>query len=157
MPRAKESHCDCELVWGEPAGAPNAAVPGLRGPCYTEAMDMERAVEFCIEQQAKLFAGLERMREEVREEMREEREEMRQRQDVLQTFVERIAQSQLNLTEHVNDFQRQISAIVLTIAEEQKRLANEQARLAEAQRHTQESLNTLIAVVDGIVRRPPQQ
>ncbi len=44
--------------------------------------------------------------------MRKEREETRQRQNVVQTFVESIAQAQFKLTEHVNDFQRQISAIV---------------------------------------------
>jgi len=35
-------------------------------------------------------------------------------------------------------------------------LTVEQTRLTEAQRHTDESLNALIAVVDDIIRRPKQ-
>lgn len=86
------------------------------------------------------------------------------------SFVKRIAQQQLELTEHVGHFQREISAAVLALAEEQKRLAEAHtrleeaharmeeahARLEEAQRHTEERLNALISVVDGIVRQPPQ-
>ena len=66
------------------------------------------------------------------------------------------------LTQHVDHFQREISAAVIALAEEQKRLAQEQRRLAEAQtrlteaqQHTEERLNGLIGVVDGMIRRPP--
>ena len=98
-------------------------------------MDIEKTMEFILGQQAKFAAGL---------------EEMRERQGVLQSFVERIAQQQLDLTQHVNHFQREISAAVLAIAEAQRQLTEEHARLEEAQRHTEERLNR-------IVRRLPAQ
>lgn len=127
---------------------------GRRRTCYTEAvLDVEKTMEFILGQQAKFFAALE-----------ESRRDMRDRDATMRSFVETIARQQLELTEHVNYFQREISAAVLAIAEQQKllaeeqrRLAEQQALLAEAQRHTEERLNALIVVVDGIVRRPPQQ
>ena len=105
-------------------------------------MDLERAVEFCLEQQIRLAAGLDEVRH----------------------LLGRVAQQQMELTQHVNHFQQEISTAVLAIAEQQKllaaaqaHLAAEQARLAEQVRHTEERLNALIDVVDGIVRRRPPQ
>jgi chromosome segregation ATPase len=126
-------------------------------------MDIERTIEFILGQQAKFAAGLEEMR----------------------SLVGRLAQQQLDLVEHVDHFQREITAATLAIAEEQRRLTEEQrhmaeeqrrlteeqrrlteaqrrlteaqTRLEEAQRHTEERLNALIAVVDDLVRRRPPQ
>lgn len=104
-------------------------------------MDFERTTEFVLQQQAKFAADLAEMG----------------------SFVKRIAQQQLELTEHVGHFQREISAAVLALAEAHTRLEEAHARLEEAharleeaQRHTEERLNALIGVVDGIVRRAPQ-
>src|SRR5688572_13239380 len=104
-------------------------------------MDLQRAMEVLLENQGRFFSGLEELR----------------------SLVGRIAQQQLDLIQHVDRFQGEISSVVLAIAHEQKRLAEEQRRLAEeqtrlteAQRHTDESLNALIAVVDDIIRRPKQ-
>ena len=92
-----------------------------------------------MEQQAKLFTGLEELR----------------------SLVGRIASQQIELIQHVGRFQEGIHRSVLAIAEQQKLLTEqqkllteEQRRLAEAQRHTEERLNALITVVDGIVRGP---
>ena len=80
----------------------------------------------------------------------------------LESLFRRLAEQQIVLTQHVDHFQREISAAVIALAEEQKRLAQEQRRLAEAQtrlteaqQHTEERLNGLIGVVDGMIRRPP--
>lgn len=82
------------------------------------------------------------------------------------SLVGRLAEQRLALTEHVDRFQREISAAVLALAEgmkegfarlteEQRRLADAQRRLTEAQQHTEEKLNALITVVDGLIHRPP--
>ncbi|HYM09104.1 MAG TPA: hypothetical protein VEU62_00150 [Bryobacterales bacterium] len=89
------------------------------------------------------------------------------------SLVGRLAEQRLALTQHVDRFQREISVAVLALAEgqkllqdevregfrrlteEQQRLAEAQRRLAELQQHTEEKLNALIAVVDGMIRRPP--
>lgn len=111
-------------------------------------MDFERTAEFILQQQAKFAADMAEMG----------------------SFVARIAQQQLEMTQHVNHFHQEIGAAVLAIAEQQKLLAEAHTRLEEAharmeeahakledaQRHTEERLNALIGVVDGIVRRPPQ-
>ena len=91
----------------------------------------------------------------------------------LESLFRRLAEQQIVLTQHVDHFQREISSAVRALAEgqklmqeemragfrylleEQKRLAEAQARLTEAQQHTEERLNGLIGVVDGMIRRPP--
>jgi len=104
-------------------------------------MEVERTIQFILEQQAKFWAGL---------------EEMRSREAELRTLVGQVAQHQLELTQHVDRIQREFSGIMMALAEEQKRLAEEQRLLAESQRHTDERLNALIEIVNGLVRRRPQ-
>ena len=110
-------------------------------------MDTERTIQFILENQARVSAQM---------------GEFSTRMNQLQDLVERIARQQVELNDHVNDFQRGISAAVMAIAEEQLRLTQEQLRLAreqrllaEAQRHTEERLNALITVVDGLIPRRP--
>ncbi len=43
------------------------------------------------------------------------------------------------------------------VAKSHERLAESERRLAEAQAATEEKLHALIAVVDGIVRKPPPE
>ena len=104
-------------------------------------MEVERTIEFILDQQAKFWTGL---------------EEMRGRQAEHERFVLRLAEHQLELTQNVERIQREFSGMMLTLAEEQKRLAEEQRLLAESQRHTDERLNALIEIVNGLVRRRPQ-
>jgi len=98
-------------------------------------MDVERTMEFILEQQAKFWAGLQQTREEQAE---------------LRSLVLRLAEQQLGLTQHLSQFQQETHAAIRALAEGQR-------ALIEAQRHTDGRLDALIAVVDGVVRRLPQQ
>jgi len=104
-------------------------------------MDLQKTIEFILEQQARSAS----------------------RQEALEALVYRMAQQQQELINHFDHFQHEMTAIQLTIVQEQKRLAEaqarlteEQGRLAQAQRHTEERLNALIAVVDGMIRDRPR-
>ena len=112
-------------------------------------MDVERTLEFILENQAKFSAQM----------------------GELESLVGRIAQQQLDLGQHVDRFQRGVSDAVMALAEAQRHLAEEQQRLAEtqrhlaeeqqrlteAQRHTEERLNALISIVDGLIPRHPAE
>ncbi|MBI3698493.1 MAG: hypothetical protein HY238_27085 [Acidobacteria bacterium] len=99
-------------------------------------MDLEKTIEFILENQAKTSAQV----GEVSAQMGQLTAYVSQ----LQSLVGRIAQQQLELTQHMNEFQQGISAAFVA--------------LAEAQRHTDERMDALVAVVDDLVRRrPPQQ
>ena len=93
-------------------------------------------MEFILDQQAKFAAGMEDLRGQVAE-LTSGLDQTHRDQAAIQAIVGRLAEQQL-----------QLSNIVLAISQEQK-------RLVEAQRHTDERLNTLIDIVDGMVRRPP--
>ena len=105
-------------------------------------MDVERTMEFILEQQAKFWAGLQEMREQQAA-MQKEQAAWRQDHAELRSLVVRLAEHQLGLAQHFDQFQQETRAALLT--------------LAETQQHTDERLNALIAVVDGVVRRLPQQ
>ena len=98
-------------------------------------MDVERTLEFILENQAKFSAQM----------------------GELESLVGRIAQQQLDLVQHVDRFQRGVSDAVMALAEAQRHLAEEQQRLTEAQRHTEERLNALISIVDGLIPRRPAE
>jgi len=93
-------------------------------------MDIERTVEFILQQQATFSAQMDVLGSRMGE--------MQSGMTELRSLVVRLAEQQLALTQHVDHFQREISAAVLAIA--------------EAQRHTDERLNALISVVNGLVR-----
>lgn len=112
-----------------------------------KAVDIERTMEFILQQQAKFFAGM--------EEMRLRDEEARRRQDTfdqrLNSFVEKqekvnmaLGKAMLGLTDH-------IERLTAAQAATDERLN----RLTAAQSATDDRLNALIGVVDDIVRRPP--
>jgi septal ring factor EnvC (AmiA/AmiB activator) len=92
-------------------------------------------MEFILEQQAKLWAGLQQTREEQAE---------------LRSLVVRLAEHQLGLAQHLDQFQQETRTALVAVAEAQR-------QTAEALQHTDERLNALITVVDGVVRRLPQQ
>lgn len=119
-------------------------------------MDIERSVQFILENQARVSAQM---------------GELSTGMIQLQSLVGRIAQQQSDLVQQVDQFQRGVGDAVIAIAEEQKRLTGEQRRLteeqrrlteeqrrlAEAQRHTEERLNALITIADGLIPRRPTQ
>jgi hypothetical protein len=98
-------------------------------PRYHEAVDVEKTIEFILEQQAKFAAGLEQLQEQ-----------MRQQGQINMAFGKAL----LGVTEHID----RLAAAQATTDERLN-------RLVDAQAATDERLNALIAVVDGIVRRPP--
>ena len=98
-------------------------------------MDIERTLEFILENQAKFSSQM----------------------GELESLVGRIAQQQLDLGQHVDRFQRGVSDAVMALAEAQRHLAEEQQRLTEAQRHTEERLNALISIVDGLIPHRPAE
>ena len=114
---------------------------------YPEAVDVEKTIEFILDQQAKFFAGLNEMRQEMRE------------QAAAQGKINMaLGKAMLGLTDHIE----RLTAAQSATDEQLKRLAETQAatderlrRLAETQGATDERLNALLAVVDGIVRKEP--
>ncbi len=73
--------------------------------------------------------------------------------------------AQMLLTENVDKLAATTSDLVATtgkltqrmdeLAETMKEVAESQKELAEAQKHTDQRMDALIAVVDGMIRRPP--
>ena len=98
---------------------------------------MQAAQPLRDEQQAKQAKLHEEMREETRGERRELRGVQRQTEETLQRVTAEFAQEHQLLLK---------AQVVMTDGID---------KLTEAQRHTDGRLNALIAVVDGIVRRPP--
>ena len=112
-------------------------------------MDVERTMEFILDQQAKFWAAVQEMREQQaamqkdRAAMQKDQAAMQQDHADLRSLVVRLAEHQLGLAQHFDQFQQETRAALVAVA--------------EAQQHTDERLNALIAVVDGVVRRLPQQ
>jgi hypothetical protein len=73
------------------------------------------------------------------------------RLDRIEKIVEVLANTQADLQQDVKILLR--SQVVMSDSFE--RLTAKVTELAEAQRHTEERLNDLIKIVDGIVRRQP--
>jgi len=108
-------------------------------------MDPEQTLHFILEQQQRLGSYMER----------------------LDGYVERIARNQLELVETQSrqaEGLSQLTVIVHGLAEGLNRLSEDHRSLAErtdqrfqelieAQRHTDESLNALIKIVDDLIRR----
>lgn len=119
-------------------------------------MDVERTIEFILENQAKFSTQMGEFSANMGE---------------LQTAVGRIAKQQLDLVQIVDNFQHGVSEAVMAMAAGQKELTEEHKRLAEAQRkteerlstlaeaqqHTDERLSALINVMDDLIRRTPKQ
>ena len=103
-------------------------------------MDVERTIEFIIEQQAKFSADM---------------DEARKRQD---RFDEQLAALGRQLAETITQ-QSQINMALgksmLGLTEHIEQLRAAQAITDERMRATDDRLNALIGVVDGFIRRPP--
>ena len=107
-------------------------------------MDVEKTIEFILDQQAKFFAGMEQMRQEFRQDMEEMRQEMREQAAAQGKINMALGKAMLGLTEHID-------RLTAAQAATDERLKT----LTAAQAATDERLNALIAVVDGIVRHLP--
>jgi hypothetical protein len=67
----------------------------------------------------------------------------------------RLLKSQIVLTDRVDKLAQTTDKAIEQFARSQKDLAEAQKQLAEAQKHTDQRMDALIAVVDGIIRKPP--
>lgn len=108
-------------------------------------MDIERTMEFILNQQAKFAAGMEEMKQEMKQAQvtfRSELAEMQRREDAeharLRTLIAQLADQVITLARHTGEFEDRVNNSLLA--------------LSEAQRHSEEKLNALIAVVDGMQR-----
>ena len=125
---------------------------------YHEAVDVEKTIQFLLDQQAKFFAGMEGFRAGMEDMRQEFRDELRQQQEAQGKINAALGKAMLGLTDHI---ERLTAAQAATderlnkLAASQAALTASQAALAASQAATDERLNALIAVVDGVVRRPP--
>ena len=108
-------------------------------------MDIEKTIQFILEQQAHSPAQQQQFLEEFREGLR-----------TVTGVVHHVAQLQARQQEQIGSQQQQIGGltqIVGKLAERQSHTDEVVAQVAEALRHTDERLNALIKVVDDLVRR----
>ena len=99
------------------------------------AMEIEKAIDFLLEQQAKFWAALEADRAdrvELHQEMRE-------------GFVE------------IRDILRQVVTVQGTLVQTALKHEGHLDELTRAQRRADERMDALIAIVNGLVRREQQQ
>ena len=105
-------------------------------------------MQFVLDAQAKFWAGMEAAKsrqddfEKRQTEFDKRQTEFDKRQATLQASIERLAESCSLLVDSQS-----------RLVEDQRKSREEIAALAK---RTDESLGALIAVVDGLVRRPPQ-
>jgi len=106
------------------------------------AMDIEKAIDFLLQQQAKFWAALEADRAD----------QIQFRQKTSEEFAE------------IRDILRQVVTVQGTLVqtglkhEESLRRSDERwDRLVDAQRRADERMDALIAIVNGLVRREQQQ
>lgn len=74
------------------------------------------------------------------------------RLDRIETILEALAQDHRVLVDEHMVFRQDLTQLLTA----QVLLTDRMNQLTEAQRHTDERLNALITIVDGIIRRPPQ-
>jgi hypothetical protein len=84
----------------------------------------------------------------------------------IESAIERLSTAVLTLAEQmnamvshgqmVNEMMSKLADSQLRLSQTQSRLTDAQLKLAEAQSHTEERLNSLITLVDELLRRMPQ-
>jgi glycerol-3-phosphate O-acyltransferase len=122
-----EAHAACGLTVAYQSGI----------GCYDQStMDVERTIEFILDQQAKIAAAHVDLQTDLTD---------------LKGSVGRLA---LNVERMVTIEEGTLS-IVSTLAKRMDELAVSHQRLAEVQVQTEEKLNALISVVDGVIRPQP--
>jgi|ERR1035437_4563955 methyl-accepting chemotaxis protein len=111
---------------------------------------MERVMEFLIEDHVTF---------------RDEHKSLLTSQVLLTGQVDKLAKTTANLAETTANLAETTADLVATtgkltgkmdqLAETMKEVAESQKELAEAQKHTDQRMDALIAVVDGMIRKPP--
>ena len=101
-------------------------------------MDIEKTIQFILEQQAHFWSGLQ-----------QEREANAAAHAALEAGLQRVAQNQLELSQLQRQQQEIIGGLTLVVRE----LAEGQRELREAQQQTTQNLNALIKTVDDLIRR----
>ncbi len=71
----------------------------------------------------------------------------------LRDLTAQIARQQLAHTEQFAEFRAEISGAILALAQAQRAAADRIRETAELGAHTDERLNTLIRIVDALIRR----
>ncbi len=104
-------------------------------------MDHEKTIEFLLDQQAKMFAGIEELRAGI--------EELRGGIEELRGGIE-------ELRGGMKEFREQQAQINVSLGRAMLGLTENMDKLAAAQTEGAERLNALIVVVDGLVRRSQQ-
>jgi len=111
-------------------------------------MDLEKSMQFVLEQQAQFWATLQKLGEAH---MVLEADQKR-----LAADQKRLAENQLELARMQSQQQEMIGGVVMAVGElvqAQKRTEQRVQELAEAQQRTDQNLNALIKVVDDVIRR----
>jgi hypothetical protein len=102
-------------------------------------MDVEKTMQFILEQQARFSSDI----DVLREQSAAQNKEMREQEARFIREMQELKQAQLRQLEVVN-------RLVDVTAEQGQHIQH----LTQAQQRTENSLNALIQVVDGLVRRP---
>jgi len=101
-------------------------------------VDIEKTIEFLLENQARFDARLQAFQAEMEQ---------------LRDLTAQIARQQLTHTEQFAEFRAEISGAVLALAQAQRAAAERIRETAELGAHTDERLNTLIRITDVLIRR----
>jgi uncharacterized protein YciW len=115
--------------------------------------DMERTMQFIVEQQAHFAGDIAWLKEQFIEERKASRE-------MFETLVNHQYEMMAGIREltatvaQLADSQAQLADRQAQLADRQAQLADSQAQLVESQGHTDARLNALIDIVDKLVRGP---
>jgi chaperonin cofactor prefoldin len=107
--------------------------------------EVERTMQFLLEQQARTAAALD-----------QEREERKGRDEQMNRQMEQFRADLEGMRQHLNTVQRAYGTALLQLTEHLETLSKDVATLRVAGAATDERLNALIQVVDGLIRRPEQ-
>jgi molecular chaperone GrpE (heat shock protein) len=101
-------------------------------------VDIEKAIEFLLENQARSEARFESRFERMQEQFQQAQAQFQKNVEQQGQFNMALGKAMLGLTEHIDSLRAAQAA------------ANEQMKA------TDERLNALIAVVDGLIKHPPE-
>ena len=118
-------------------------------------MDVERTIEFILQHQASFAAGMEEMRHQQAE-MRHQQAELQKDHRDLVSLVGQLTQHLILFQSEMRIFQSEMRTFQTEVRTFQTEVRAGILALTEAQQHTEERLNALITVVNGLVRRPKQ-
>ena len=111
-------------------------------------MDLEKTMQFIIEQQAQFSADIQQLKE-IDAALGKRMDQASQRMDRVEGGIASLLQAQFKQLESVNN----VVDSVGRLSQAQQRTEENLDNLAQAQQRTEENLNSLIKIVDGVVRR----